>query len=85
MVKNPPANAGDIGDTGLILGSERSPGEGNGPPLVSLPGKIPCTEEPRRGLKESDMTEYAQLSSLCQLLMIFRYLYEFEAIKRFFQ
>ena len=28
--KNPPANAGD---TGLILGSVRSPGEGNGNPL----------------------------------------------------
>ena len=27
MVKNPPANAGD---TGLILGLGRSPGEGNG-------------------------------------------------------
>ena len=34
MVKNPPANAGDVG---LILGSGRSPGEGNGNPL--LPGK----------------------------------------------
>ena len=27
---NPPANAGDSGDTGLIPGSERSPGGGNG-------------------------------------------------------
>ena len=44
MVKNPPANAGDIGDAGLILGSERSSGEGNGTPLVFLPGKIPCTD-----------------------------------------
>ena len=26
-------SAGDIGNTGLILGSERSPGEGNGNPL----------------------------------------------------
>ena len=30
VVKNPPANAGDIG---LILKLERSPGEGNGNPL----------------------------------------------------
>ena len=29
-VKNPPANAGDVG---LIPGSGRSPGEGNGNPL----------------------------------------------------
>ena len=30
MVKNPPANEGDVG---LIPGSARSPGEGNGNPL----------------------------------------------------
>ena len=30
VVKNAPANAGDIGDTVLIPGSERSPGVGNG-------------------------------------------------------
>ena len=30
VVKKPPANAGDVG---LILGSGRSPGEGNGNPL----------------------------------------------------
>ena len=33
MVKNPPANAGDIGDSGLIPGSRRFPGGGNGNPL----------------------------------------------------
>ena len=32
-VKNPPANAGDVRDTGLIPGSGRSSGEGNGYPL----------------------------------------------------
>ena len=31
--KNPPANAGDIRDVGLILGSGRSPGEGHSNPL----------------------------------------------------
>ena len=33
MVKNLPANAGDTGDTDLIPGSGRSPGERNGNPL----------------------------------------------------
>ena len=33
MVKNMPANAGDLRDMGLIPGSGRSPGEGNGNPL----------------------------------------------------
>ena len=33
VVKNPPANAGDTGDTGSIPGSGKSPGEGNGNPL----------------------------------------------------
>ena len=33
VVKNPPANAGNIRDMGLIPGSERSPGEGHGNPL----------------------------------------------------
>ena len=30
MVKNPPANAGDIRDVGLILGLGRDSGGGNG-------------------------------------------------------
>ena len=33
MVKNPPANAGDVRDAGSILGSGRSPGGGHGNPL----------------------------------------------------
>ena len=33
MVKNPPANAGNASDTGLILGSGRSLGVGNSNPL----------------------------------------------------
>ena len=37
MVKNLPANAGDARDAGLIPGSGRSPGEGNGNPL-----QYPC-------------------------------------------
>ena len=31
--KNLPANAGDAGDTGVIPGLGKSPGEGNGNPL----------------------------------------------------
>ena len=33
MVKNPTANAGDLRDSGLISGSERSPEEGHSNPL----------------------------------------------------
>ena len=33
MLKNPPANAGDVRDAGSIPGSGRSPGEGNGNPV----------------------------------------------------
>ena len=33
MVKNPPANAGDVRDLNLIPGVGRSSGEGNGSPL----------------------------------------------------
>ena len=33
VLKNPPANAGDVRDVGLIPGSGRSPGGGHGKPL----------------------------------------------------
>ena len=33
VVKNSPANAGDIGDAGSISGLERAPGKGYGSPL----------------------------------------------------
>ena len=38
VVKNLPVNAGDIRDAGSIPGLGRSPGEGNGNPLLLLPG-----------------------------------------------
>ena len=41
MVKNPPANAGDIRNAGLIPGSEKSPGEADGNPL-----QYSCLENP---------------------------------------
>ena len=57
MVKNPPAKAGD---TGLIPGSDRIPGGGNGNSLQDSCWEIPRTEEPG-GLQsmgsQTDMTE----------------------------
>ena len=43
MVKNLPANAGDLDS---IPGSGRSPGEGNGKPLQYSCWRIPWTKEP---------------------------------------
>ena len=42
--KEPAANAGDFRDAGSILGSGRTPGEGNGNPL-----QYPCLENPKEG------------------------------------
>jgi len=44
VVKNPPANAGDIRDMGLISELGRSSGEGNGYPL-----HYSCLENPIDG------------------------------------
>ena len=61
MVKNPPANAGDTEDRGLIPGSGRSPGGGRGNTL-----QYSCLENPTdrgawratvREVAESDTTE----------------------------
>ena len=41
MIKNPPANAGDIRNLGSIPGSGRSPGGGHGSPL-----QYSCPENP---------------------------------------
>ena len=46
VVKNLPASVGDAGDVGLIFGSRRSPGEGNGNPLQYSCLKAPWTEKP---------------------------------------
>ena len=46
--KESACNARDTGDMGLIPGSGRSPGEGNGNPLQYLPWEISWTEEPVR-------------------------------------
>ena len=70
VVKNLPANAGDLRDTGLIPGSRRSPGGQHGNPLQHS-----CLENPheQRSLevcssqahKESDMCAYLWELSLC--------------------
>ena len=44
VVKNPPANAGDVRDAGLIPGPGRSPGGGNINPLL-----YSCLENPMEG------------------------------------
>ena len=58
MVKNLPANVGDMGS---IPGSGRFPGEGNDSPLQHSCWQIPRTEEPgglqSMGCKQLDMTE----------------------------
>ena len=62
VVKNLPANAGNLSDMGSISGSGRSPGGGNG-----NPHQYSCLENPMDrggassspwGLKESDTTEH---------------------------
>ena len=56
VVKNSPANAGDVG---LIPGSGRSPGAGNGNLPVATPVFLPGKSRGQRspaGYKESDMT-----------------------------
>ena len=46
VVKNLPANAGDIRDAGSIAGSGRSPGGGRAIHSSTLAWRIPWTEEP---------------------------------------
>ena len=67
------ASAYNPGDMGLIPGSRRSSGEGNGNPLLYLPGKshgqrslVDCSPW---GHKESDTTEW--LHSLCHTKALF--------------
>ena len=48
VVKNPPANAGEISDVGSIPGSGRSPGGGHGTPSGILAWGVPWTEKPGR-------------------------------------
>ena len=60
-VKNSSADAGDAGNEGLIPGSGRSPGEGNGKPLLCSCLGNPMDREARQATvhevaKELDVT-----------------------------
>ena len=61
MVKNSPANSGDIKDKGSIPGSGRSPGDGNGSPLqyscLKNPMDTGAWQATVLGSQELDMTE----------------------------
>ena len=48
VVKNPPANTGDVRDTGLMPGSGRYPGEEMATQSSTLAWEIPWMEEPLR-------------------------------------
>ena len=58
VIKNPPGNAGDIRDLGLLPGLGRSPGERNGYPLQysGLENSMDCISI-IQGVAELDMTE----------------------------
>ena len=63
VVKNLPASAGGIRDTGSIPGSGRSPGEGNGNPL-----QYSCLENPMdRGAWWA--TVHRAAKSICGLVL----------------
>ena len=69
MAKNPPANAGDMRDVGLIPGSGRSPGGGNDNPL-----QYSCLENPMdRGIWQATVHRVTksrtQLKCLSTLLL----------------
>ena len=56
VVKSPPANAGDKRDAGLIPGSGRSPGGGQGKPL-----QYSCLENPMdRGACRAEVSRVTQ-------------------------
>ena len=63
VVKNPHANAGDLGDKGSILGSGRSLGVGNGIQMVLLEkshGQRSLAGYRPYGCKESNKTEHTR-------------------------
>ena len=74
VVKNPPGNAGDTGNVGLVPGLGRSPEGGNGNPL-----QYSCLENSMdrgawqatvHGVPESDTTEHAHNIYLNQKIIL---------------
>ena len=67
VVKNPPANAEDMRDMGLIPSLGRSPGGGHRTYANILAWRIAWTEEPgglqSMGCKKSDMTDTTEPST----------------------
>jgi len=63
VVKNPPANAGDVRDVGSILGLGRSLGGGNGNPLQYSCLENPMDREPG-GLQSTGLQSQTQLKQL---------------------
>ena len=68
MVKNPPANAGDVRDAGLTPRSGRSPGAGHGKSLKHSCLRNPLDREAWRAMvhwvaRESDATEHARIAT----------------------
>ena len=67
VVKNPPANAGDIRDTGSIHGSERFPGGEHGNTL-----QYSCLENPTaRGAQQATVHRVTQSQTRLKLLNTF--------------
>ena len=63
VVKNPPANAGDARDAGLVPESGRSPGVGNGNPL-----QYSCLKNPMdRGAWRAIVQRVAKSDTIEQL------------------
>ena len=74
MVKNPPANAGDIRNLGSIPWSGRSPGGGHSNTLVLTPGEHHEQRSPvgygPQGFKQSDVTEATQHACTVRVCLV---------------
>ena len=65
MVKNPPANAGEIKDAGSIPGLGRSPGGGNGNPLQDSCLENPMDRETWRATVHGVTKSRTRLNAVC--------------------
>ena len=71
MVENPCANAGDARDLGLIPGSGRSPGEGNGNPLQYYCLENSMDRGPWRAVVYRDTTGDTRLTACIGVVLDF--------------